>query len=81
MSGHGKGATGRGRWGAKQHSKILNTQGITIPAIRRLLRIFLSSHICDAITYAEHGNRKTVKGMDVIYALKRQGRTLYGFAG
>jgi histone H3/H4 len=25
--------------------------------------------------------RKTVTAMDVVYALKRQGRTLYGFGG
>mgnify|MGYP006273244753 CR=1 FL=1 len=25
--------------------------------------------------------RKTVTSMDVVYALKRQGRTLYGFGG
>ncbi len=27
------------------------------------------------------GKRKTVTAMDVVYALKRQGRTLYGFGG
>uniref|UniRef100_A0A8C1PEV0 Histone H4 n=1 Tax=Cyprinus carpio TaxID=7962 RepID=A0A8C1PEV0_CYPCA len=29
----------------------------------------------------EHAKRKTVTAMDVVYALKRQGRTLYGFGG
>ena len=29
----------------------------------------------------EHARRKTVTAMDVVYALKRQGRTLYGFGG
>ena len=33
----------------------------------------------DAFTYTEYARRKTVTAMDVIYALKRQGRTLYGF--
>jgi len=28
-----------------------------------------------------HARRKTVTAMDVVYALKRQGRTLYGFGG
>jgi hypothetical protein len=28
-----------------------------------------------------HAKRKTVTAMDVVYALKRQGRTLYGFGG
>ncbi|KAL6655077.1 hypothetical protein ACP70R_005903 [Stipagrostis hirtigluma subsp. patula] len=35
----------------------------------------------DAVTYTEHACRKTVTAMDVVYALKRQGRTLYGFGG
>ena len=34
-----------------------------------------------AVTYTEHAKRKTVTAMDVVYALKRQGRTLYGFGG
>jgi hypothetical protein len=33
------------------------------------------------VTYTEHGKRKTVTALDVVYALKRQGRTLYGFGG
>lgn len=35
----------------------------------------------DAVTYTEHARRKTVTAFDVVYALKRQGRTLYGFGG
>ena len=37
--------------------------------------------IRDAVTYTEHAKRKTVTAMDVVYALKRQGRTLYCFGG
>ena len=33
----------------------------------------------DAVVYTEHARRKTVTAMDVVYALKRQGRSLYGF--
>ncbi|MCP3664746.1 MAG: hypothetical protein GY696_20010, partial [Gammaproteobacteria bacterium] len=32
--------------------------------------------IRDAVTYCEHAKRKTVTAMDVVYALKRQGRIL-----
>jgi histone H4 len=35
--------------------------------------------IRDSVTYTEHSKRKTVTALDVVYALKRQGRTLYGF--
>lgn len=46
---------------------------------RNVLKTFLQNAIRDATTYTDYGRRKTVTCMDVIYALKRQGRTLYGF--
>jgi histone H4 len=46
---------------------------------RGVLTTFLRAVIRDTLTYTEHANRKTVTAMDVVYALKRQGRTLYGF--
>ena len=46
-----------------------------------LSQVFLENVIRDAVTYTEHAKRKTVTAMDVVYALKRQGRTLYGFGG
>ena len=44
-------------------------------------QVFLENVIRDAVTYTEHARRKTVTALDVVYALKRQGRTLYGFGG
>jgi hypothetical protein len=41
------------------------------------LKTFLEGTIRDAVTYTEHAKRKTVTSLDVVYALKRQGRTLY----
>mgnify|MGYP001153421358 CR=1 FL=1 len=46
---------------------------------REILKGFLADVVKDSITYTEHAKRKTVTAMDVVYALKRQGRTLYGF--
>merc|ERR1712100_719168 len=46
---------------------------------RGALKLFLENVVHDAVAYTEHARRKTVTAMDVIYALKRQGRTLYGF--
>jgi histone H4 len=43
------------------------------------LKVFMETVIADAVTYTEHARRKTVTTMDVVYALKRHGRTLYGF--
>ena len=45
------------------------------------MKVFLENVIRDAVTYTEHAKRKTVTAMDVVYAMKRQGRTLYGFGG
>ena len=44
-------------------------------------QVFLENVIRDSVTYTEHARRKTVTALDVVYALKRQGRTLYGFGG
>ena len=46
-----------------------------------VLKFFLKIVIRDVVTYTEHAKRKTVSAIDVVYALMRQGRTLYGFAG
>ncbi|KAJ7502067.1 hypothetical protein B0H11DRAFT_1713051 [Mycena galericulata] len=40
---------------------------------------FTHQVIRDSVTYTEHAKRKTVTALDVVYALKRSGRTLYGF--
>ena len=48
---------------------------------RGVLKVFLENVIRDSVTYTEHARRKTVTAMDVVYALKRQGKTLYGFGG
>ena len=70
MSGPSKGGKGLGKGGVKRHRNILrdNTQDITKPAIGRLAR-------------RVGVERMTVTAMDVEYALKRQGRTLYSFRG
>ena len=47
--------------------------------IKSILRSFLVKILKDTIVYTEHSKRKTVTPLDVIYALKRQGRNLYGY--
>ena len=88
----GKGKSGKS-YGAKRVKRTSKEVilGITKPAIRRLarrggvkrisalIRGFLENVVRDAVVYTEHARRKTVTAMDVVYALKRQGRSLYGF--
>ena len=96
MSGRGKGVKSLGKGGAKRHRKVLrdNIQaclgrwgkvkrisGLIYEETRGVLKVFLENVIRDAVTYTEHAKRKTVTAMDVVYALKRQGKTLYGFGG
>ncbi len=61
------------RGGVKRISALIYDEA------RGVLRSFLENVIRDSVTYTEHARRKTVVAMDVVYALKRQGRSLYGF--
>ena len=48
---------------------------------RAWLKVFLENIIRDTVTYTVYAKRRTVTPLDVVYALKRQGKTLYGFGG
>jgi histone H4 len=63
------------RGGVKRISELIYDEA------RNVLKGFLEGVVKDSVTYTEHAKRKTVTALDVIYALKRQGRTLYGFGG
>ncbi|WIA37983.1 hypothetical protein OEZ86_001358 [Tetradesmus obliquus] len=58
---------------------VKRISGLIYEETRGVLKVFLENVVRDAVTYTEHARRKTVTAMDVVYALKRQGRTLYGF--
>ena len=60
---------------------VKRISGLVYEETRQVLKIFLETVIRDAITYTEHAKRKTVTAEDIVYALRRQGRTLYGFGG
>ena len=60
---------------------VKRISGLVYEETRGVLKVFLENVIRDAVTYTEHARRKTVTAMDVVYALKRQGRSLYGFGG
>ncbi|VAH28950.1 histone H4-like [Triticum urartu] len=53
--------------------------GLVYGETRGVLHIFLEEVIRDVVAYTQHARRKTVTAMDVVFALKRHGRTLYGF--
>ena len=60
---------------------VKRLSGLIYDETRSVLKSFLEGVVTDSVTYTEHARRKTVTALDVVYALKRQGRTLYGFGG
>ena len=62
------------RGGVKRISRGIYDDG------RAVIDSFVSHVLRDAVTYTEHARRVTVTSMDVVFALKRQGRTIYGFS-
>ncbi|XP_072911373.1 histone H4-like [Hemitrygon akajei] len=58
---------------------VKRISGLIYEETRRVLKVFQDNVIQDAVTYSEHAKRKLVSAMDVVYALKRQGITLYGY--
>ena len=47
--------------------------------LRVAMKDFLEKVVRDSVVYCEHAKRKTVTTKDVIYALKRSNRNIYGF--
>ena len=60
---------------------VKRISGTIYEETRSVLKAFLENLIKDAVTYTEHGRRKTVTALDVVFSLKKAGRTLYGFGG
>ena len=58
---------------------VKRLSGLVYEEIRGVLKNVLESIVHDSVTYAEHARRKTVTTADVVYALARQDRPIYGF--
>jgi len=58
---------------------VKRISGLVYEETRGVLRSFLQTIIHDSIAYTEHARRKTVTAMDVVYALKKNGKAIYGF--
>ena len=44
---------------------------------RDLIKAYMEKVLQDAITYTDHAGRHTITVMDVVYALKRDGKQFY----
>lgn len=58
---------------------VKRISGVVYDETRGVIKVFLENVIGKAVVYTEHAKRKTVTVLDVVYALKNIGRTLYGF--
>jgi histone H4 len=58
---------------------IKRINSISIDETRSALKIFLTKIIGDSVEFTKHARRSTVIQNDVLYALKRNGKILYGF--
>ena len=61
-------------------SGVKRISGHVYEDARAALKTFLEGLIRDTTSYTEYAHRKTVTSMDVIYALKSQNLSLYGFS-
>jgi histone H4 len=60
---------------------VKRLSGLVYEETRNVLVDFVRKVIHDAVVYTEYAKRKTIVAMDVVLALKRQGRPIYGFGG
>ncbi|VDN17828.1 unnamed protein product [Gongylonema pulchrum] len=58
---------------------VKRISGLIYEEVRGVLKAFLDLIIGSAVTYCEYAKRKTVTTIDVLFALRRRGHTLYGF--
>ena len=58
---------------------VKRISGLIYEETRGVLKRFLENLLRDTVEYTKHAKRKTVTSMDVVHALKRQGKTIYGF--
>ena len=60
---------------------VKRISGLIYEEARGVLKVYLENIIRDVLILTQHNKRLTVTALDVVHALKRQGRTLYGFGG
>ena len=58
---------------------VKRISGIMYDEVRGILKSFVEGVVTDSVTYMEHSKRTTVTSRDVVFALKKRGRMLYGY--
>lgn len=60
---------------------VKRLSGLVYEETRAVTKDFLEKLLRDVVLYTEHARRKTVTPLDVVYALKRRGHSIYGYGG
>jgi histone H3 len=58
---------------------VKRVSGLIYDDVRKVMKQFLHMTLNHAVTYTEHAKRKTVTVLDVVNALKRTGKPIFGF--
>lgn len=59
---------------------VKRISGLLYKDVRDVLKGFVEGVVRDSVAYTEHAKRKTVTALDVVHALRKRGRMLYGYA-
>ncbi|ETP27478.1 hypothetical protein F441_00018 [Phytophthora nicotianae CJ01A1] len=58
---------------------VIRMSAVIYEEARAALKRFVVNLVQDTVVYTQYANRRTVTMRDVVCALKRQGRPIYGF--
>jgi histone H4 len=58
---------------------IKRISGLLYDEVRGVLKSFVESVVKDSIAYTEAARRKSVSASDVVHALRRRGKSIYGY--
>ena len=75
-----KGVTKGGIRRLARRGGVKRISGMVYEEVRGVLKTFVEGVVRDATAYTEHAKRKTLTALDVVHALKKRGRMLYGYA-
>ena len=59
---------------------IKRISGLLYEEVRGVLKNFLQGVVSDSVSYTEHAKRRTVTALDVVHALRKRGKAIYGYA-
>ena len=58
---------------------VKRISGEVYEEVRKTLKSFVEGVVRDATAYTEHAKRKTVTALDVVNALRKRGKVIYGY--